>query len=247
MIKVTQHWSTILKFMVNCRVKAANWLTTHAECEICFAPACEAGFLCRSCWQTLPRAVFACSQCAEPMHSPGRCNRCLSQPPAMDYAICSYLYEPPLSLWLQQLKDQHQLQRLPRLLWLMTHQAPEFTGVDGIAYIPSPRRKLWRRGFNPAELLARRIAAQRHLPVLSQALHTQTQQDQRGLNRRQRLQNSRKALRPGGQNLQGRHILLIEDVITTGATADAAARALKQQGAAIVGIWALARTPKASD
>ena len=70
--------------------------------------------------------------------------------------------------------------------------------------------------------------------------------DQRGLSRLARQRNVVSSLQAGDLKLNGLHVLLIEDVITTGATAHAAARALKQQGAAIVGVWALARTPPKS-
>ncbi len=251
MIKTNGYWSTVKEFLVYKLSEVTHWFNQQAECELCFAPAGPAGFLCPACFADLPMARAACSQCAEPLSQPGRCQHCLQQPPAFDYAFAAYLYRAPVSLWLQQYKDQHQLRWLPRLSWLMRQQMPAqdiIHRIDAIAFVPSARGKLLRRGFNPAGLLARHMASAMHKPLLSNALqrHYQpgtTEQDQRGLNRRQRRQNQQRSLQAGQLPLQGQHILLIEDVITTGATADAAARALKQQGAAIVGLWALARTP----
>ena len=91
--------------------------------------------------------------------------------------------------------------------------------------------------------MARRLAKTLGVPLIDNALYKISGHDQRGLSARQRQRNLSNSVQPGQLQLKGKHIVIIEDVITTGATANAAARALKQQGAAIVGIWALARTP----
>ncbi len=246
MVKAILHWSTINNFKVNCCAHLNRWFAQQGECELCLSPAGNAGFLCDQCLQTLPHNTIACSQCAEPLSQPGRCRRCQQQPPAFDYAFCPFRYEAPFTLWLPLLKDQRQLRWLPRLSWLMQQQKPAFGKPDALVYIPSGRRKLLLRGFNPAGLLARTLSRNLKLPLLNRTLLRESSLDQRGLNRRQRQHNSQHSLQAGKHDLRGLHILLIEDVITTGATADAAARALKQQGAAIVGVWALARTPPKS-
>ena len=217
-------------------------LTLFAECELCFSPANYSGFLCTPCYQELSRATYACLFCAEPLRQAGICHRCLLKPPPTDNVFCSYLYLSPLSMWIKSFKDQQQLGQLPRLLWLMKNRPPNLDQIDAITYVPSEGVKLLKRGFNPAELLARKLAKIYNLPVLTKALVKKTAQDQRRLNRRQRIANSQQSIQAGRLNLTNRCILLIEDVITTGATANAAALALKQQGASYVQVWALART-----
>lgn len=220
-------------------------LTSLAECELCFDPANHSGFLCAACYQGLARAKHACMLCAEPLQQTGICHRCLLKPPPTSKVFCSYLYLPPLSLWIKSYKDSQQLRQLPRLLWLMRNNAPSLEQVDAITYIPSEGLKLFKRGFNPAELLARQLAKTYQRPVLTTALKKRSAKDQRTLSRQQRIRNSQLSIQPGKLDLTGKNILLIEDVVTTGATANAAALALKQQGAATVQVWALARTPSA--
>lgn len=218
-------------------------LTALAECELCFEPANHSGFLCANCYHGLAQSKRACLLCAEPLKHNSICHRCLLKPPATNSVFCSYLYLPPLSLWLKSYKDRQQLKQLPRLLWLMKNKAPNIQQVDAITYIPSEGFKLFKRGFNPAELMARSLAKTHRLPVLSKALIKKNAKDQRGLGRRQRIANSQQSIQAGQLNLTGKTILIIEDVVTTGATANAAALALKQQGAVAVQVWALARTP----
>lgn len=216
--------------------------TPLAECELCFASANSSGFLCSPCYQELSQAVHACLFCAEPIKQMGVCHRCLLKPPPTDSVFCSYLYQPPLSLWIKSFKDQQQLSQLPRLLWLMENNAPDLEHINAVVYIPSEGLKLFKRGFNPAELLARKLAKSYGLTVLSKALVKRTAKDQRLLNRLERINNSQQSIQAGKLDLTNKYILLIEDVVTTGATANSAALALKQQGAAYVQVWALART-----
>lgn len=200
-------------------------LTFMAECELCFSPANKSGFLCHDCYQQLVPAspVFLTSS-------------------AIDFAYCSFAYQPPISAWLKAMKDHRQLNQLPKLVWLMLQQPPELPPIDAITYVPSAFWKLLTRGFNPAELIARHIAHRLNIPIRANALEKQRGRDQRTLSRKQRLINSKSSLKAGKLDFSEQHILLIEDVLTTGATAQAAALALKQQGAKRVSVWALAHT-----
>lgn len=236
--------STLQRNTVNRRRDFSQWLSSPCVCELCLEKASASGFLCDACLQDLPLSLFACSHCAEPMQQPGRCGKCQQHPPAFDYAHCSYLYQAPLSGWIKAVKDQRQAPWLQRLLWLQCQRPPPaLAGVDALVLIPSSRWKRIWRGFNPAGILARGLSQQYAIPLLQQALIKTATRDQRGLSATERRRNLRHAFQPAGLNLAGQHVLIIDDVMTTGATADAAARALKKQGAAIVGIWALARTP----
>jgi len=115
--------------------------------------------------------------------------------------------------------------------------------ATALTYIPSTRMRLFKRGFNVSELLARELAKKFQLPLLEDALKKTSGKDQRALNRQQRRTNLKQTLKPGNSDLSGQHILVIDDVMTTGATLDSAAHCLKQQGATAVGGWILARTP----
>jgi len=204
----------------------------------------ESGFLCSHCREELLYPAHACSQCAEPITQPGRCARCQKQPPAFDYGHSSYLYKAPVSGWLLAAKDKSHLQWLTRLSWLMLQRPPAAMAlVEGIVIVPASRKRLLFRGYNPAEILARRIAEHYQLPLYDRALIKRSGIDQRRLSARQRLSNQKKNFSAGKIEFNGEHLLIIDDVITTGATADAVATVLKSEGAGIVGVWSLCRTP----
>ena len=116
---------------------------------------------------------------------------------------------------------------------------------DVVVPVPLHRLRLWSRRYNQAMELARPVAAAHRLPVEpGLLLRVKRTQPQVGLSRNQRGDNLQGAFRvpePARPALQGRRVLLVDDVITTGATANAAARALLRAGAASVDVLAFAR------
>jgi ComF family protein len=114
--------------------------------------------------------------------------------------------------------------------------------VDALVYIPSDRWRLVRRGFNVSELIAHQLSRQFDIPIIEGCLYKKHGKDQRGLSARQRRTALQSRLLAGKQNLDNKHIMIIDDVMTTGATANLAANHLIQQGARLVGVWCLART-----
>lgn len=245
--------------MVRSLVQKARKLPVHIGqlflqdccCELCLGPVSTTstthGFLCQKCHQQLPDLPPACSHCSEPLMSGSaslRCLRCQQHPPEYDYSHCRFLFQPPVSLWIRAAKDKRQEHWLYRLADLMLEQPPvSLDQVDALVCVPSHWWTRWKRGYNPSEVLAHRISQMTGIPIQAHSLHKRFARDQRHLSARERRKNLSSSLRPGNQKLTAKHLLIIDDVMTTGATAAAAAIALKQQGARIVGIWALARTP----
>ena len=219
-------------------------------CEICLS-SLQMGdpchFLCQSCWQQLPTITNPCCQCGESLpahHHSSRCQRCQLHPPAFDYCISRFRFSSPIDQWIRRGKDQHQPEWMIRLAQLMYLQAPPaLRQAHALVTVPSHWRRLLQRGYNPAAMLAGEIQRQSGVPLLDHTLLRTRSQEQRGASAWQRYRQIRTGLVAGDQPLQGLHILLIEDVVTSGATADWSARLLKQQGAAMVGVWTLARTP----
>jgi ComF family protein len=114
--------------------------------------------------------------------------------------------------------------------------------VDAIVPVPLHPERLRLRGFNQALLLARQLSQQSGLPLLATELARVRQTSQQAdLNRAQRRENVREAFAWQAQTAPPRRILLIDDVLTTGATVEAAARALCAAGAREVHALALAR------
>jgi ComF family protein len=112
---------------------------------------------------------------------------------------------------------------------------------DAIVPVPLSRRRLFERGYNQARELARGLSGARILPFA--LLRSGDGREQVGLDKKARLENLRNAFVPGGDPVAGLDLILLDDVVTTGATCAAAAAALKKAGAKRVRALALARTP----
>jgi ComF family protein len=117
--------------------------------------------------------------------------------------------------------------------------------IDAVVPVPLHWRKKWARGFNQAELLARYVAKRRGLPLLNALRRKRPTEVQAGLAMAGRRRNVAGAFtaRPAA-DVKGKRILLIDDVMTTGATASACASALKRAGAASVSLATLARVDR---
>lgn len=222
-------------------------------CLLCGLPSGQALPLCHDCRSELPRNAPCCQRCALPLASPAAtlCGQCLRCPPVIDRVVAPYLYDPHIALLIGRWK-YGPLARLGLTaadLWCRAQDQPP--PVDLITAVPLHWRRYWQRGFNQASQLAGLI--QRGHPALAQcSLQLRLLQRQRataaqaGLDARTRSRNLRGAftLRGHCDNLR---VAVVDDVLTTGATAIELARCLKAGGAREVQLWCLARTPAPSD
>lgn len=127
---------------------------------------------------------------------------------------------------------------------------PRDERLDAIVPVPLHWRRRWERGFNQSELLARAVARRTGLPVsgaLVRVRATAVQARLSNTGRRRNVAGAFRCRRLGAGSLEGRRILLIDDVMTTGATAAACATALKRRGAARVVLLAAARPERRLD
>src|SRR5699024_3260614 len=169
------------------------------------------------------------------------CLACQQDRPHFHKAFAGYRYAFPLNRLLIHYKHlrRHQVEASIKQLWLQ-HIRLIAPLPEVLIPIPLHYRRYWRRGFNQAERLAKFAAQELRLPydpLLKKQRHTRSQQGKTRTERRHNLQNSFRCTKP----LTYRHIALIDDVITTGSTANEAAKELIAMGAHRVDIWALAR------
>jgi ComF family protein len=122
---------------------------------------------------------------------------------------------------------------------------PRETAFDVVVPMPLHWFKKWQRGFNQSDLLAREIGKKWGVPVRTVVRRQKATRSQAGLTNAKRRANMSGAFKiPRGRSLAGMRVLLVDDVVTTGATASACARVLKRAGAAHVALLALARTDR---
>lgn len=226
-----------------------NWLDclrrqAPGACLLC-GGAVRGAALCPGCAADLPRpAGSACAVCAEPLPAPGVCGRCLQAPPAFDDARAACLYRFPVDVLVQRLKYGAELACADALGELLADAAADWPRPDLLVPMPLHPARLRERGFNQALELARPLA--RRLGVPLEAALCRRLRDtpaQANLDRAGRRRNVRGAFACDAR-LAGRHVAVVDDVLTSGATLDALARALKKAGVARVSAWVAARAPR---
>ena len=211
----------------------------------CFVCGRVAGFqpVCQACRASLPRLhVQRCSVCALPVRGDGGCGRCLKAKPAFDATFVAFDYAFPVDALLQAFKYQHQLGLAA--FFAENLAAQNLPGdIDGIVPVPLHPRRLQARGFNQTLEIARpfsRLTGCRL--VYDRVRRVRDTPAQAGLTRKARARNLKGAFAYEGC-LKGARILIVDDVMTTGATLNALAGELKRQGAVWVGNAVVARTP----
>jgi len=215
--------------------------TPGNDCILCVAGT--AGLVCDACAASLARPAHACPQCALPMPVAERCGRCLAAAPAFARARAAFEYRFPLDRLVQRFKFVGDL-AVGRWLGEQLALAVEAEHADVLVVPPLARSRLRRRGFNQALELARVVGAARDIAVDPWAVErVRDTAPQPGLSERERRANLRGAFRAGGR-CRGARVAIIDDVMTTGATAEAVAHALKDAGAVSVSAWIVARTPE---
>jgi len=212
------------------------------DCKLC--GAWSHTVLCRECLASLPyRGGRRCPVCDVVANEDIACGACLAEPPYFDTTVSAYGYEFPLDRLLQAYKFRADLTLVhvfAKALAARVRSIPS-TPPDCIVPMPLGRKRLAERGFNQAALLATALGKSLAIPVrLQDLLRVRDTAPQSGLSRDARLKNVRGAF-SGSESVEGLHIALVDDVMTTGATLSEAARALKKAGAARVEAWVVAR------
>ncbi|MBA3023372.1 MAG: ComF family protein [Sideroxydans sp.] len=227
--------------LLNIRPYIARQLPAQ-PCFLCGASSHD-GLCCAACVGDLPHhAGPSCSVCAAPLPSGGVCGRCLQHPPAYTRTIAAFRYEFPLDGLIKALKFDEQL-ILANFL-ADTLAARISSRPDCLLALPLHPARLRERGFNQSQLLASRIAAVLQLPSLTAAAsRVRDTPPQSTLPWRSRSSNMRKAfaLSPG-LDVRDKHIAIVDDVMTSGASIDALAQLLLDAGARQVSAWVVART-----
>lgn len=198
----------------------------------------EAEFFCVSC-----RTPF---QNGFPLDSEGRCALCRSGLRGFDAAYCFGSYEGTLRELIHLFKYSRIHTLAQPLSALLATGLPLEERFDAVVPVPLHWRRQWHRGFNQSELLARGIAQRRGIPVVRALRRARPTQTQAGLSNTERRRNVTAAFSGtrAVRKLKGQRVLLIDDVMTTGATAAACARALKQAGVAKVVLFTVARVDR---
>lgn len=215
----------------------------------------DPSFFCKDCRSSLlPLVSPICPACGIP-HTTGQkdylCRHCLKSPPSFSKARSAFRFEGSLMDMVHGFKYNGRVfLARPFGAFLDSAFQEHWEDLpDRVVVVPMRKEKRIRRGMNPAEVLARSWFDRRRkrgvpLPVLDTTTLVRTRKtpSQTGLSRRQRRANVRNSF-GCTRRLPGDTVLLVDDVMTTGATADACAQKLVAAGATSVSVLTLARTP----
>ena len=230
-----------LIFPDSCRVcgESLREVARYPVCPRCIAEpeALSAEFFCICC-----RTPF---QNPFPLDDQGRCALCRAGLRGFDAAYAFGAYEGVLRRLIHLFK-YGKIRTLERpLSALLARALPRDEAFDVIVPVPLHWRRRLQRGFNQAGLLARGVSRVTGIPVLGALGRVRSTSTQAGLSNRSRRRNVTRAFR--SRNVSGKRILLIDDVMTTGATGAACALALKQAGARRVSLLTVARVDRRMD
>lgn len=219
------------------------------RCALC--DSSDHSRICRRCMtQLFHSPKYSCSVCALPLaHTALLCGECLRHIPEFDRTYSPYIYEKPLSNLVIRFKEQRDFfagkaladifcQRISAQM-IQRHQPMP----DLITAIPLHWKKQVNRGFNQSAFFAHYLSQHMNIPLFTHVKRTESSPPQKSLDRKQRLNSMRNSFsitRP----LNHEHIVIVDDVMTTGATVSALTIALKKAGAGKVSVWVLARVPK---
>ncbi len=232
--------------VVNKIFQALGGALFPTRCCLCQWPCAGTLPLCSDCRAELAPNRQCCQQCALPLATATRfCGDCLKRPPPYDRVIAPWLYGEYLAYIIGRWKFNGNRALTPLLanLW-HCGLLSSLPATDFILPVPLHWRRQWHRGYNQSDLLAREMLGMYPWLTMNSVLLSRRRatRAQAGMGARQRRGNLRGAftVTSSCENLR---VALVDDVLTTGATAAEAARVLKQAGAARVEIWCLARTP----
>ncbi|MDA0789086.1 MAG: ComF family protein [Proteobacteria bacterium] len=227
-----------------------EFLLLPGRCCLCDGNSRQESDLCLPCRRELPWLGTACRRCAIPLTAshaaPGErvCGPCATRPPPFENAWAAFRYVWPVDRMILNFKERGHLAsgRVLAELVLDSFSEGHRPAADLLVPVPLHRRKLRERGFNQSREIARTLGAGWGIPVTTAARRVRDTLPNKRLSRADRLHNLRHAFL-ARTRFGGEHVMIVDDVMTTGATARALAQTLLAAGAGAVSVCCIARTP----
>jgi ComF family protein len=237
----------LLPWQLACRsAREIEFAVVPRRCAFCGVPRrYQEPAICAGCENDLPWLSVQCPGCARPLAArPGDgvlCARCQDRPTPFEVAAAPLAYEFPVDAAIRLFKFHRKLHYAPAFGELLCRAAAELPAdIDALLPVPLHWLRHGVRGFNQAAEICRPLQKESGLPVVRNVSRIRQTPYQSGLGARERRRNLAGAFAVKGE-ITARHVLLIDDVITTGETCSQLARALLAHGALKTSVLALAR------
>lgn len=225
------------------------WLSK--TCLLCTASVINKHSICDACKLDLPWLMHGCRYCALAIPAgDSSCRKCQQQLQPFSLVVAPWTYNFPINVLIARFKYRSQWaygkllsQVLAEYLQFQLHEL-NIPRPDCLLAVPLAAKRQRQRGYNQAQMIAQWVGHELDVPVLQHAVKRVRYTDiQQGLSAQQRQHNVRNAFVVGlPEQVQGRHVVVVDDVLTTGATCAALARSLLAAGARRVDVYCLART-----
>lgn len=230
-----------MRTLLNARLK--QWFAP--SCVLCDAVSDDDISLCTGCQQDLPWLLHSCHCCGIPIENSQQtvCLSCELQPPIVDSVACALHYATPVDHLITRMKYGHQLSNAKVLGTLLARYLSQ-SGVDmpdAILPVPLHKARLRTRGFNQTLELYRTLNKHLSIGLFSDVKRIKNTKHQTMVKGDEREANLQGAFAVTAGAIIPRHIVILDDVITTGATTNTLAKLLKEAGAEKVSVWAIAR------
>jgi ComF family protein len=204
-----------------------------------------AGEICEGCFEDLPWVENSCPRCAQPvltaLPANVHCADCQIRPPPFTAAVAPLLYSFPVDAAIKAMKFRRKLFFVPAFAALLEQAYGGLPpDIDAVLPVPLHWHRHATRGFNQAAELSHSLQRKYTLTPIRNVTRKRSTQHQSGLAANQRRRNLRFAFAVRGK-IQARHVLIVDDVITTGETCRQLAKAVLRGGAEKVSVIAIAR------
>jgi ComF family protein len=210
-------------------------------CLLCKAQSNRDSSICQDCLDDLPwHSAASCQQCGLNSYEGQQCGSCIAASPDFDKTKALFNYEFPINVMLQHYKYRHSLPIAQSFASMMLRfkSASQF---DLIIPMPLHPQRLKERGINQSLEIARLLSKPLNIPMRHACERIKFSAPQASLPMKDRVNNMKGAF-ICNEDLTGRNLILLDDVMTTGASLNALAKAVKAKGAAHVECWLIART-----
>jgi ComF family protein len=229
-----------------------NWLNIIQDyllppsCILCGNSGFDSQDICPACYTDIKRNINCCLHCAEifeSAHSPVQiCGRCIRNIPAFDATYAPYIFQDIIRYLITTLKFSQQFKNARLLGYLLASQLTSISEMPEIIIpVPLHKQRYQERGFNQSVEIAKTVAQILNIPIDTKScIRTRNTPHQIDLPAKQRHKNIKNAFTVS-QPIHQQHIAILDDVMTTGSTANELAKVLKKAGVAKVDIWVCAR------
>ncbi len=216
-----------------------------SACVLCGEMTEQEVSLCSECRNDLPVVEYSCEKCGLPLSVSDQslCGQCLQLKPVVDYTHSVFYYESPIDYLIGKMKYEGDLSCAAILGDLLLKSVKDIKQTpDVLVPVPLHNKRLVKRGFNQSLEISRAVSKQLKIPLDTQYVRrVKPTVAQQTLNLKQRKQNIKGCFEVQAKHQLYKHVVLVDDVITTGSTVNELATALKEGGVEKVGVWSIAR------